>query len=164
MEALIFYVFGALALISAIAVVVQRSPIGSAFALILTLCSLSAIFGLLGSPFIAVLQIAVYAGAIMVLFIFVLMLLNVRREEEWAGTRKAVWMVAIVLGLFFVLQMGAVLSRQDLRPAAAPADHSTLAMAHVLFSTQYLYAFEATSVLILAALVGAIVLARKEPS
>ena len=73
---------GAVALVSALVVIGQRSPIYSAFALIVTLCSLCVIFALLGSPFIAALQVIVYAGAIMVLFLFVLMLLNVKSEED----------------------------------------------------------------------------------
>ena len=77
-QAILFYVFGALALGAALVMVAQRNPTYSAFALIVTLVSLSAVFGLLGSPFIAALRIIVYAGAIMVLFLFVLMLLNVR--------------------------------------------------------------------------------------
>ena len=84
-HAILFYVFAGLAVGSALVVVGQRNPIYSAFALIVTLCSLSAIYGLLGSPFIAVLQIVVYAGAIMVLFLFVLMLLNVRAEGTRTG-------------------------------------------------------------------------------
>ncbi|PYQ01355.1 MAG: hypothetical protein DMF82_19495 [Acidobacteria bacterium] len=82
LDAILFYVFAAVAVGSALVVVGQRHPTYSAFALIVTLCSLSAVFGLLGSPFIAVLQVVVYAGAIMVLFLFVLMLLSVQREER----------------------------------------------------------------------------------
>ena len=81
LHVVLFYLFGAVAVASSLAVVTQRNPTRSAFALIITLCSLSAIFGLLGSPFIAVLQIIVYAGAIMVLFLFVVMLLNAPRED-----------------------------------------------------------------------------------
>ena len=84
-EAILFYVFAGLCLVSALVVVGQRNPLYSAFALIVTICSLSAIFGLLGSPFIAALQIVVYAGAIMVLFLFVLMLLRVGREQPEPG-------------------------------------------------------------------------------
>jgi NADH-quinone oxidoreductase subunit J len=162
MDAIVFYVFAALAVGSALVVIGQRNPITSALALIVTLCSLSAIFGLLGSPFIAVLQVIVYAGAIMVLFLFVLMLLNARREEDspLRGGR-ALRGVALALVTLLVLQTGAVLLRQTMAPAEG-FDASTRAMARVLFSPHFLYAFEATSVLILAALVGAVALARKE--
>ena len=162
-EAILFYSFAALALASALLVVVQRHAMGSAFALIGTLSALSALFGLLGSPFIAVLQLVVYAGAIMVLFLFVLMLLNVRREGERAGAGRGVRLLALMLGVFFVLQVGAVLARFELTPPTEPAAGSALDVARVLFRAEYVYAFEGTSVLILAALVGAIALARSEP-
>jgi NADH-quinone oxidoreductase subunit J len=162
MDAVLFYVFAVLAVASAIAVIGQRNPIYSAFALVVTLCSLAVIFGLLGSPFIAALQVIVYAGAIMVLFLFVLMLLNVRREEDGlAAGGRTLRGVGLALVTLLVLQAGTVLLRSRLSPAAE-YDASTLEMAKILFSPTFLYAFEATSVLILAALVGAVVLAKKE--
>ncbi|MGE5125211.1 MAG: NADH-quinone oxidoreductase subunit J [Betaproteobacteria bacterium] len=162
MDAILFYAFAGLAVLSALVVVGQRNPIYSAFALIVTLCSLSVIFGLLGSPFIAALQVIVYAGAIMVLFLFVLMLLSVRREQD-APERggRTLRGVALALVTLLVLQAGTVVLRYE-RAAAAGFDASTRRMAEVLFSPHFLYVFEATSVLILAALVGAVVLAKKE--
>jgi NADH-quinone oxidoreductase subunit J len=162
MDAILFYVFGALALASALVVVGQRNPTYSAFSLIVTLCSLSAIYGLLGSPFIAALQIVVYAGAIMVLFLFVIMLLNVRREGHAEREGRTLKVVGAALAGVLLLQVGMVLARADLGPARASFDASTVSMARKLFSVPYLYAFEATSVLILAALVGAVVLAKKD--
>jgi NADH-quinone oxidoreductase subunit J len=162
LDAILFYVFAALALGSALVMVGQRNPFYSAFALIVTLCSLSAIFGLLGSPFIAVLQVVVYAGAIMVLFLFVLMLLNVKREERAEGESRALKAVAVGLGAVLALQVGAVVARAGRPSWAASFDASTPKVAQVLFSPHYLYAFEATSVLILAALVGAVVLAKRD--
>ena len=161
-EAIVFYFFAALAFVSALAVVAQRNPMYSAFALIVTLCSLSGIYAILGSPFIAVLQIVVYAGAIMVLFLFVLMLLNVKREdheEEHGWTLK---LVALALALVFVAQVGMVFARAP-RELAGSWDATTRTMARTLFDTRFLYVFEATSILILAALVGAVALAKKEP-
>jgi len=160
MTVILFYVFAALAVGAAVVMVAQRNPIYSAFALIVTICALSVLFGLLGSPFIAALQVVVYAGAIMVLFLFVLMLLGVKPEDRSSGrTLKA---VAVALVAALSLQMGAVLLGAA-RPPATAFDASTRAVAHVLFSPPYLYAFEATSILILAALVGSIALARREP-
>ena len=158
----LFYAAGALALVSALVVVLQRNPIYSAFALIVTLCSLSVIYGLLGSPFIAVLQLVVYAGAIMVLFLFVIMLLNVKREDHPATGFTPFKGAAAALAALLVLQVGSVLVRKDLSGVPAAYDASTKTMAHLLFSVHFLYVFEATSVLILAALVGAIVLAKKD--
>jgi NADH-quinone oxidoreductase subunit J len=162
MDAILFYVFGAIAIVSALVVIGQRNPLYSAFALIVTLCSMAAIFGLLGSPFIAALQVIVYAGAIMVLFLFVLMLLNVRREEDRPRRGgRALGSVALVAVLLLVAQAGWVLLRAESGPAPQ-FDASTRKMAEVLFSPHFLYVFEATSILILAALVGAVALAKKE--
>jgi NADH-quinone oxidoreductase subunit J len=157
----LFYAFGALALLSALVVVGQRSPIYSAVALIVTLGSLSVIFALLGAPFIAVLQIVVYAGAIMVLFVFVLMLLRVNREDR-PGSGRGLRSAALLLLAVLVLQVGGVLLAAGVRPGSPAFDGSTSQVAHLLFSPSFLYVFEATSVLILAALVGAVVLAKKE--
>jgi len=162
-DQVLFYAAAATALVSALVVIGQKNPTYSAFALIVTLCSLAVIFGLLGSPFIAVLQVIVYAGAIMVLFLFVLMLLNVRREEGPPGPGgRAVAVIAAVLVALLTAQVGAVLARLAPGPATA-FDASTRRMAEILFSPHFLYVFEATSILILAALVGAIALARREP-
>jgi NADH-quinone oxidoreductase subunit J len=159
---ILFYLFGALALVSAVLVIAQRNPTYSAFALIVTLCSLSVVYGVLGSPFIAVLQIVVYAGAIMVLFLFVLMLLNVQREDRPEGGGGVLPLVALALVLGFVVQVGIVLGGSSRAPAAF-FDASTRTMARTLFDPRFLYVFEATSFLILAALVGAVALAKKEP-
>ena len=161
-DAVVFYFAAGLALASAILVVAQRNPIYSAFALIVTLCSLSAIYGILGSSFIAILQVVVYAGAIMVLFLFVLMLLNVRPEERFAGESLRFKLIALALGAALVAQVGLVLARAPHRPLAVGFDASSRPVARILFSPHYLYVFEATSVLILSALVGAVALARKE--
>jgi len=162
MDAILFYVFAAIAVASAVVVIAQRNPITSAFALIVTLCSMSVIFALLGSPFIAALQVIVYAGAIMVLFLFVLMLLNVKREQDVPSRGgRTLGGIALALVTLFVLQAGAVLVRVRMLPAAE-FDASTRKMAETLFSAHFVYVFEATSVLILAALVGAVVLAKKE--
>jgi NADH-quinone oxidoreductase subunit J len=158
-EAFLFYVFAGTAVLSALGVVLQKSPIHSAFALIFTLCSLSAIYGLIGAPFIAALQIIVYAGAIMVLFLFVLMLLNVKREVP-AGSR-ALTVAASILGLLFVVEVGLAMSQAEAAPAAG-YDASTQSFARLLFGARFLYVFEATSILIVAALVGAVLVAKRD--
>jgi NADH-quinone oxidoreductase subunit J len=162
-DAVVFYLAAAFALVSAVGVVAQRNPVYSAFSLIVTLCSLSAIYGLLGSPFIAILQVVVYAGAIMVLFLFVLMLLNVRPEVGPAGGSPRIKLIGIALGVLLALQVGYVIARAQV--GVAPVfDASTRPVARLLFTPHYVYVFEATSVLILAALVGAVALARKDPA
>ena len=165
LDAILFYVFGALALASAVVVVAQRNPMYSAFALIVTLGALSGVFGLLGSTFIAVLQVIVYAGAIMVLFLFVLMLLNVKVEDR-AEARAGGTLKLVALGLAALLdaQVGVVLARAARDPSSLPAEFNagSRQVAQVLFSVPYAYVFEATSVLILAALVGAVALAGRD--
>ena len=161
LDALLFYVLAAVLVASALVVVGQRNPVYSAFALVVTFCALSGIYGLLGSPFIAVLQIVVYAGAIMVLFLFVLMLLNVRREEG-PGRSKSLRVSAGVLALAFVAEVGFVVTAVPRGTGAANFDASTRPMANLLFSPHFAYTFLATSILILAALVGAVVLSKKD--
>ena len=157
----IFWVLSFIAIVSAFLCVTRQSPVASALWLVQTMFTLAAMYVLLDAHFIAAIQVMVYAGAIMVLFLFVLMLLNVRREEDGDDGTRPLRGVALALVTLLVLQAGAVLLRS--RPAPAPDfDASTLEMARVLFSPQFLYAFEATSILILAALVGAVVLAKKE--
>jgi NADH-quinone oxidoreductase subunit J len=162
LDTALFWFFAAIAVGGALVMILQKSPLNSALALIVTLCSLSAIYGLLGSPFIAVLQVVVYAGAIMVLFLFVIMLLNVKRVS-YEGGQGAFKAVAFVLAALLVVQVGTVVVRSGPRSPSTAFDASTYRMAQVLFSPYFLYVFEATSILILAALVGAVVLARKEP-
>jgi NADH-quinone oxidoreductase subunit J len=161
-DAPLFYLFAALAVGSALVVVGQRNPTYSAFALIVTLCSLSVLYGLLGSPFIAALQVIVYAGAIMVLFLFVLMLLDVQSEAQGPRESRAFRGMAIALGALLVAQVGSALLAVRRLPAPG-FEASTEKVARMLFSAPFLYAFEASSILILAALVGAVALARKEP-
>jgi NADH-quinone oxidoreductase subunit J len=121
------------------------------------------VFGLLGSPFIAVLQVVVYAGAIMVLFLFVLMLLRVTREDRSPGGGWALKATAIGLGAVLAAQVGSVLATVARGGAGVPGfNASTVSVARLLFSPGYLYAFEATSILILAALVGAVALAKRD--
>jgi NADH-quinone oxidoreductase subunit J len=165
-DQILFYALAGVALASAVVVIAQRNPVYSAFALIVTLCSLSGIYGLLGSPFIAVLQIIVYAGAIMVLFLFVLMLLNVKQEQPDGNRGHTLQGVAVALAVLFALQVGTVLARVGVHSGPETYDASTSKLAMILFSSasspSFLYAFEAAAVLILAALVGAVVLAKKE--
>ncbi|MCM2254945.1 MAG: NADH-quinone oxidoreductase subunit J [Vicinamibacteria bacterium] len=161
-ESVLFYTFAALALVSAVVVIAQKSPFYSAFGLIVVLCSLSGIFAVLGSPFIAVIQLVVYAGAIMVLFLFVLMLLNVQRETDDVGGSAPLRLAAAALASAFAAQVAAVIARARIVSGPEQYEASTRKVAELLFSPAFLYVFEATSILILAALVGAIVLAKRD--
>ena len=161
LDVIVFYAAAILALASGIFVISQRSPINSAFSLIVTMCSLAVMFAILGSGFIAVLQVVVYAGAIMVLFLFVIMLLNAKQEEgERAG---GIGRAAMALGIILAIQSVMVVWKGS---AVLPTNHkdtTSVEVARGLFSSpRFLYPFEATSILILSAMVGAIVVARKE--
>src|SRR4051812_38499379 len=164
MDALLFMIFAAIAVICGINLVVQTHPISSALSLIGVMGSLAALYLLLGGEFIAAAQLVVYAGAIMVLFIFVIMLLNAGTE---AKARRGPWVkffgVPLLMGLLGVLAY--ILQRlvppgEDVRFGGFT--HGTALDVGRLLFTSYLLPFEVTSVLILIALLGAIVLARKE--
>ncbi|MBK5256431.1 MAG: NADH-quinone oxidoreductase subunit J [Vicinamibacteria bacterium] len=161
LDVILFYGAAMVALASGLFVIAQRSPINSAFSLIVTMCSLAVMFAMLGSGFIAVLQVVVYAGAIMVLFLFVIMLLNTKQDEGDRG--GGIGRAAIALGIILAIQSMVVVWKGA---ETLPVNHKETTSADVargLFSSpRFLYAFEATSILILSAMVGAIVVARKE--
>ena len=165
-----FYAFAAVTVIGALIVVAQRNPIYSLMSLVASFFGLCGLYVLLEAPFLAVVQIIVYAGAIMVLFLFVVMVLNVPREDaaEWDRShplyRPMAMRIGAVLAGLLMIQLGWALSRTPGLTAAIGADRpavSSLAeLGRVLF-TKYMFAFEVTSILIIAAMVGAVVLSRK---
>jgi NADH-quinone oxidoreductase subunit J len=170
---MVFYVFAALAVIASALVVGQRNPIYSVLLLIASFGAIAGLYVQLDAPFLAVIQIIVYAGAIMVLFLYVVMLLNAPQEDaaEWDRLhpvrRATVGRFGAVLATLLVVQLGWALSRTlEVRDdVGARADASVVSsvrtLGRVLF-TDYLFAFEATSILILVAMVGAVLLARRE--
>jgi NADH-quinone oxidoreductase subunit J len=167
-EALLFYVFGAVAVAASLLVIAQRNPIYSVLLLIASFGALSGLYVLLDAPFVAVIQIIVYAGAIMVLFLFVVMLLNAPHEdtdEDLAAPSArpraamrfgAALAVALIVELVWALGRGA-----ESGQFAGGAVSSVGAIGRSLF-TDYAFPFEVTSVLILIAMVGAVVLARRD--
>ena len=167
---LLFYVFGAVAVLGSLLVIGQRNPIYSVLALIVAFFGLSGLYVLLEAPFVAVVQIIIYAGAIMVLFLFVVMLLNVPREDaaEWDRThpfyRPWPLRVGATLAVLMALELGWALSRTEgLERGVAdqrPGVSSVSELGRVLF-TDYMFAFEVTSILIIVAMVGAVALAKK---
>lgn len=156
----IFFLLALVIVSSGIAVIALRNPVYSALALVLNLTAVSGIFAMLGAHFLAVAQIIVYAGAIMVLFIFVIMLLNVKAESEQKGDTVAL-LLSGAAALFFVLLIG-VLSFSQFDPADAAyiLEGTVERMGRDLF-TKYLFQFEAASLLIMVAVVGATMLARR---
>jgi len=168
MNPILFYVFAAVAVISSLLVVGQRNPMHSVMLLIVSFGGLSGLYVLLDAPFTAVTQIIVYAGAIMVLFLFVVMLLNAHTEDEVVPPTLGPhgMKVAVVLSLALAAEVLWALSRVGAAsfstdPNAAVAISSVARIGTGIFTT-HAFAFEVTSVLILVAMVGAVVIARKE--
>jgi NADH-quinone oxidoreductase subunit J len=159
---LVFFLFAAVAVGAAINVLVQKHVLYSALSLILMLTAMSVLFILLRADFLAVIQVIVYAGAIMVLFTFVIMLLNLPADEDGADRLRWLKFIGIPLGLFFFLLVLSTL--WNVEPVGtAPSEFvgSPQAIGKSLFS-DYLLPFEVTSLLILIALMGAVVFAKKD--
>jgi len=165
-----FWIFGVIAMASALLCITRKNPIASALWLVVTLFALAALFVLLDAQFIAVLQVLVYAGAIMVLFLFVIMLLNLGRPGPSDLKGPLGLGVAVVLGaaLLFLLQpltKTTLPSTITLPPGSVQALQQQQgivgSVANPLFNT-YLVPFEIASVLLLAAIVGAVVLAKRK--
>ncbi len=166
-----FYAFAAIAVVSTLLVIAQPNPIYSVLLLIASFVALAGLYVMLDAPFVAVTQIIVYAGAIMVLFLFVVMLLNVSREDviadaeasAHADAATARWFGAL-LALAMAAELVWALNRSRGIAAAAPSGGEretawTVAEIGALLFRNYAFAFEATSVLILIAMIGSIVLA-----
>lgn len=160
----LFLGFGALLVATAVMVVVHRNPVTSALFLVLSFCSLAGIYILLRAEFLGMVQVIVYAGAIMVLFLFVIMYMNLQHDVE-VGAHIAVrrgigWMVGALL-----LLLAGVLVQRGWSPGPVAAElpaqgHGNAAAIGKVLYSRFLFPFEITSVLLLVAMVGAIVLAK----
>jgi NADH-quinone oxidoreductase subunit J len=158
---ILFFIFAAVCVAGAINLLLQRHPIHSALSLIVVMGSLAVLYLLLGAPFLALVQVIVYAGAIMVLFVFTIMLLNAGEEERSHGSRVALVLgapaAAAVVGiLVYILVKGSPVDIQIGEFVGPTTD-----VALKLFR-EFLLPFEVTSILILIAIMGAVVLARRE--
>ncbi len=178
-EQILFILFGAVALIGAIAVISFRHPIYSALSLIVTFFAQAGLFVLLGAHFVAAAQVIVYAGAIMVLFLFVIMLLNLGTLSMKGAIGGKLKGLAIILGILFAAE-GIYIAVNALNDTAiadalsdtavASAEAATAAVAITTYDigellfTKYLLPFEVTSLILLAALIGVIVLVKRESS
>jgi NADH-quinone oxidoreductase subunit J len=164
-----FYLLAVVAVVASLLVIAQRNPIYSVLLLIASFAALSGLYILLDAPFVAVIQIIVYAGAIMVLFLFVVMLLNAPHEDTEHDLRVHPLLRAGPLGFGVVLAIGllgelawALMRGRESGGFAAASVSSVRSIGRSLF-TDYAFQFEVTSILILVAMVGAVVLARREP-
>lgn len=165
MEKAFFLLFAFVAVGSGLLVVMARNPIHSALSLIVSLVQVAAIFVLLGSPFLAAIQIFVYVGAVMVLFLFVIMMLDVRKEARTRFLEKGIaptLVVLVLLGGEMIALLSASQGFPVLAAGAAGGGASSVVDLSMTLFTEYLLPFEIASVILLVALVGAILLARKE--
>lgn len=165
MELVVFYIFAGLAVLSALLVVLQRSAVYSALSLIVCFGSMAALFYQLGAHFIAAIQVIVYAGAIMVLFLFVVMLIDPESEVFTTPRWRGFTVLAVPLaGAFGFILLRALPEFLDLPQENTPLDLAplgdTATVARSLFR-DYLLPFEITSILILVAVLGALVLAKR---
>lgn len=165
-----FYLFGVIALASALAFVTRKSPVAAALWLVNVMFALAALYVMLDAHFIAAIQVLVYAGAIMVVFLFVIMLLNLGHPSEIADARGK-WgkLAAAVLGVILLAEI-AVVSGTSVRPEwiiprgemdRLLAEKGAIGVVADPLFTRYLLAFELTSILLLIAIVGAVTLGRR---
>ena len=173
LDAILFYLFGGVTIACSLGVVLQRNPMHSVLLLIGSFVALAGLYINLDSPFTAVTQIIVYAGAIMVLFLFVVMLLNAPREDVpspygpayvtlTTGPRRAYAILSAILLVELALAVRQLLTAAPPSGPGAAAHVSSVRQIGIAIFTDYSLAFEATSVLILVAMVGAVVLAKKK--
>ncbi len=159
-----FYFLSGLAVLGAVLVVTRKNPVHSALSLILTLLALAGLYLMLYAPFVAGVQIILYAGGIMVLFLFVIMLVNIDRAGKEEQFNKQ-WLVGIVAAVaLFGLFVAVFAKSRSAFPdtlAQLPEDSNTQQIAQVLY-TNYMFAFEIASLLLLVAIIGAVVMAKKK--
>ncbi len=162
---ILFYLFAFLTLVFGFLVVANpfsRNPVTSAMFLVLTIASLAGLFVLLHAFFLAAVQVLVYAGAVMVLFLFVIMLLDLKTEEREKARKLSLVAGLVSVGAILVIFGQSLRAEAPLEAAAAPAlSGGTLALGRALF-TQYLLPFEIVSVLLLVAMVGVVLLSKKD--
>lgn len=164
MEILIFAITAALAIISAIVVITHKNPVVSVLALVINLCCIAVFYLLLKAMFLAAIQVIVYAGAIMVLILFVVMLLSLPREERGrpAGFMQSI--LGVLLGILFLYSIGKAISAYSGEFQISVKGFGwTESVGKVLF-TQYFYPFEIISLLLIVAMLGAIILAKRRIS
>lgn len=162
MTTVFFLIFALTAIGAAVAMIFQRNPVYSCLCLVLAFFALAGLYVLLGAPFIAAIQIIVYAGAIMVLFLFVIMLLNLSAEERERPKRPRFLPFAVAVGGLLLLELAIVFRRAPLPGMPAGQSETSVEEIGLKLFTDYIYPFELSSVLILAAIIGAVMLAKRK--
>ncbi len=161
---IIFAITAAIAIISAIVVIIHRNPVISVLALVINLCCIAVFYLLLNAMFLAAIQVIIYAGAIMVLILFVVMLLSLPREEIGRSAGFMQSMMGVMLAVLFLYAIGKAISAYSERFHAATIAKDfgwTESLGRLLF-TQYFYPFEIISLLLVVAMLGAIVMAKRK--
>ncbi|MFB3895855.1 MAG: NADH-quinone oxidoreductase subunit J [bacterium] len=168
MELILFSILAIIAVITALSTILQRNPVNSAVSLIICFLSIAGLFLLLNAQFIAAIQVIIYAGSIMVLFLFVIMLFDLRKEDLETKRKLTLRFSAIVLMIMLLLELSMIGSlsfisgKSDIWTQQEVNNiGNTQAIGKVLFA-QYLYPFEIVSVLLLVALIGAIILGKRK--
>ena len=163
LNVLLFWVLSILGVVGGMGMITQRKPMYSVLFLVLNFFCIGGLFLTLHSEFLAVIQIIVYAGAIMVLFLFVVMLLNLSKEESYAGNYDWRKFLAYLLGLSFLAELLVAFSLVKEFPVEEPApfEYGKVEATGRLLMTDYLFPFEMISLILLAALIGAVIIAKK---
>ena len=168
MELLIFYPLAGLCILFAIGVILNNSPVGSAMSLIAMMLGLAGIFVLLQAHFIAILQIIIYAGAIMVLFMFVIMLLNLKgkgEDDHWKSRDKNLLLSVLTgfLALGILYKIIEITNASEFNPPTlTPESFGTVREVGTILFTKFVLPFEVASILLLVAMIGAVVLAKSK--
>ena len=161
-ETILFYVFATLAVVSALGMVLNtRNTVASAMSLVVTMVSLGAIYLLLEAYLVAAIQIMVYGGAIVVLFLFVVMLLNLRHEEFPPGRQRVMKIAAVLFGFFVLAELFRALGGLP-EPPPLPEGFGGYRQVGVALYTDYVLLVEMASLLLTAAMVGALILAKRK--
>jgi len=162
-QLIIFFVLAFIAVLGAASLIFQRHPIHSALSLIVVMVALAGLYLLMGADFVAAVQIIVYGGAIMVLFIFVIMLLNAGIEERTNASQMARFAgIPLTVALLGILAVAIFRSQESVQMALQPAKLADTHSISLMLFREFVYPFELTSFLILVAILGALVLAQRE--
>jgi NADH-quinone oxidoreductase subunit J len=160
MEMVMFFILATVAVASGVGVIAQRSAVKSALFLLVNFCCLAGLYILLNAQFVAVVQVIIYAGAVVVLFLFVVMLLGVERAEETRDRLRYQWILGGLLGVLFLIAVVWALFPSDPGAAAEPVADNVRALGVALL-TDFAIPFELVAVILLVAIIGALVLAKK---
>jgi NADH-quinone oxidoreductase subunit J len=161
MEMVIFVVLALLAVAAGVGVIAQRSAVRSALFLLVNFCSLAGLYILLNAQFVAIVQVIIYAGAIVVLFLFVVMLLGVERAEETPDLRRYQWVAGILLAVLLLAGIVWALIPAQPETVAALTRTDNVREIGAALLTDFAIPFELASVVLLVAIIGAVVLAKK---